>query len=301
MPSLNRLLLATALSTAAVSAFAEVPFGSSGQMPPSLIPPAQIAATPVAPAPRSLFTPSPAPAATPAASVVPPEAVPVPPSPAQSTAVVPAINPPAPAPIFPGGAGATPPIPNSSLPIAPPVPPKAAEVETGIPPGGPMNTAPALPALPKLPEDAQARVNAAQVNIFLYQQLATEAAALKALCETDYGPSDLCRKGRAPDPQPASAPVVEARASSGRISLLQVLGDERHLSAVLQLSGGRELTVHEGSSIPGSGRVVRITPDEVRLTMVDGREGLLSFEGESILDQAAPASAAAKLAKQVRP
>ena len=157
---------------------------------------------------------------------------------------------------------------------------------------------PALPPLPKLPDDTASRVAASQVNIYLYQQLAAEAAALKMLCETNYGPPDLCRMQK---PAPAAAaPVVEIQGEAPGITLVQVLGDDRHLSAVLQLGGGRELTVHEGSPVPGKGRVIRITADEVRLALADGGEGTVGFSGESISEPAAP-KAATRAAKAVGP
>jgi len=234
---------------------------------------ARVEPHPQASSPASLFT-LPAPSTT--APATAPKGAPMPPAPSPAAAVasVPAVH--------ANSVAALPQVvaePVSPQPAPPPVISASPSVHL---PSGP----PALPPLPKLPDDTASRVANSQVNIYLYQQLAAEAAALKALCETNYGPSDLCQTQR-PMP-PAAAPVVEMQGEGPGISLVQVLGDDRHLSAVLQLAGGRELTVHEGSPVPGKGRVIRITADEVRLALANGGEGTVGFSGESISGPTAP-------------
>ncbi len=108
-----------------------------------------------------------------------------------------------------------------------------------------------------------------QLQTYRYNQLTEQALALKNLCDTGFGPSDICPKVGAGSAQSADG------SSAGNISELpsvaEITGIRGALTAVLVLSDGRRVTVHAGSELAGDLRVARIGDNDVRVSNTNSR------------------------------
>ena len=142
------------------------------------------------------------------------------------------------------------------------------------PPDGrpiPVAHPPAPPELVPLSQDFQAAMANSQLQTYRYSQLTEQALALKKLCDTGFGPNDLCPRGgpaggRASDAAVSDLPVVA-----------EIDGAGGALSAVLVFADGRRFTVHAGSALPGGLMVAAITGDDVRIRTAPSTETVLAF------------------------
>jgi type IV pilus biogenesis protein PilP len=148
----------------------------------------------------------------------------------------------------------------------PPTPAMGEEAPKSIAnPPGPPNLAPLSP-------DFQAAMASSQLQTYRYNQLTEQALALKKLCETGFGPADICRKGTGSAGEgmtgsaPADLPVV-----------IGIDGAAGALSAVLVFADGRRLTVRPGSALPGGATVRAISADGVHVREASGAETVLPF------------------------
>lgn len=134
---------------------------------------------------------------------------------------------------------------------------------------------PPVPAeLPPLSPDFQASMASSQLQTYRYSQLAEQALALKKLCETGFGPPDLCPKSG-----PAASPNA-AMAGPGEFpTVLAIDGAGSALTAILALPDGRRMTVRPGAMLPGGLTVTAVTGDDVRVRTVPGQEDHLAFGG----------------------
>jgi type IV pilus biogenesis protein PilP len=128
--------------------------------------------------------------------------------------------------------------------------------------------------LAPLSPDFQAAMANSQLQTYRYTQLTEQALALKKLCDTGFGPADMCPKaGTATqagtsDADPAELPTVA-----------EIEGTGGTLTAVIVLADGRRLSVRPGSVLPGGLTVAAITGDDVRVVTEPGREKRLAFGG----------------------
>ena len=135
-----------------------------------------------------------------------------------------------------------------------------------------LSPPPAPPDLVPLSQDFQAAMANSQLQTYRYNQLTAQALALKKLCETGFGPSDICPNG--------NADALAGGANSGPADLptvAEIDGLGHALSAVLVLADGRHLTVHPGTVLPGGLTVAAITIDDVRVRMPSASETVLAF------------------------
>ena len=145
--------------------------------------------------------------------------------------------------------------------------------------GAPTQIAhPPVPAeLPPLSPDFQASMASSQLQTYRYSQLAEQALALKKLCETGFGPADLCSKSAAVGSSQA------ATASPGEFpTVLAIDGAGSALTAILALADGRRMTVRPGAILPGGLTVTAVTGDDVRVRTAPGREEHLAFGGRPV-------------------
>jgi type IV pilus biogenesis protein PilP len=132
---------------------------------------------------------------------------------------------------------------------------------------------PAPPQLAPLSPDFQAAMANSQLATYRYNQLTEQALALKKLCDTGFGPGDICPKavtvavGGSGSAAPADLPTVT-----------EITGSRNGLSAVLALSDGRHVLVRPGSVLPDGRRVGTVSNDDVRIVR-DGGDIVLSFAG----------------------
>ena len=141
----------------------------------------------------------------------------------------------------------------------------------------PVARPPALPQLAPLGEDFQAAMANSQLQTYRYGQLAEQALALKKLCETGFGPADICPNANNP-----VGPRADGGASAnpfGLPTVAEINGTGSALSAVLILPDGRHATVRAGSLLPNGLQVSEITLDDVRVTAGGGHEQTLYFGG----------------------
>jgi type IV pilus biogenesis protein PilP len=146
---------------------------------------------------------------------------------------------------------------------------------------GPSDTAPVAVVHPPVPaelaplsQDFQAAMASSQLQTYRYNQLTEQALALKKLCDTGFGPSDVCPKAG-----PAAAASVEA-ANEGELPTIAAIdGVGGALTALLVLPDGRRMTVRPGTVLPGGLIVGAITGDDVRVRSLAGGEKRLPFEG----------------------
>ncbi len=115
-----------------------------------------------------------------------------------------------------------------------------------------------------------------QLQTYRYSQLTEQALALKKLCDTGFGPADICPKmGSLATQGTAEATVAELP------TVAEIDGAGGVLTSLLILPDGRRLTVRTGSTIPGGLTVVAITSDDVRVRTAPGREERLAFGGQA--------------------
>jgi type IV pilus biogenesis protein PilP len=133
-----------------------------------------------------------------------------------------------------------------------------------VQPPGPPELAPFSP-------DFQAAMANSQLQTYRYTQLAEQATALRKLCETGFGPADLCPKtGMA-----SGSPLASDRGDLPTVA--DIDGRAGNLRALLVLADGRRVAVTPGSILPDGSRVEAITGDAVRLSREDGSPDSLSF------------------------
>ena len=137
---------------------------------------------------------------------------------------------------------------------------------------------PPVPAeLAPLSQDFQAAMANSQLQTYRYNQLTEQALALKKLCDTGFGPTDICPKVGAGSAQ--SADGSNTTGSSELPSVAEITGIRGALTAVLVLGDGRRVTVHAGSELSGGLRVASIDDDDVRVIKGPGRDTVLYFGG----------------------
>jgi type IV pilus biogenesis protein PilP len=149
--------------------------------------------------------------------------------------------------------------------------PPAAPTPSGQAPAV-VATPPAPPELAPLSRDFQADMANSQLQTYRYNQLTEQAQALKKLCDTGFGPADICPKGN-----PASTGGGVASASAGLPTVAEIDGTAGALSAVLVFDDGRRLTVQPGSTLPNGPTVAAITSSDVRIETSPGATIVLSF------------------------
>ncbi|MDB5392890.1 MAG: hypothetical protein JWM91_396 [Rhodospirillales bacterium] len=132
---------------------------------------------------------------------------------------------------------------------------------------------PAPPELAPLSQDFQAAMANSQLQTYRYNQLTDQALALKKLCDTGFGPADICPK--------AGAAAESTVATDAAIfpTVDEITGTGGHLSAVLVFADGRHLTVRSGSVLPNGLVVAAVTDDGVRVNKGPGSETVLAFGG----------------------
>jgi type IV pilus biogenesis protein PilP len=135
---------------------------------------------------------------------------------------------------------------------------------------------PAPAELAPLSPDFQAAMANSQLQTYRYSQLTEQALALKKLCDTGFGPADICPKMGSP----ASKGTAEATISE-LPTVAEIDGAGGVLTSLLILPDGRRLTVRTGSTIPGGLTVVAITSDDVRVRTAPGQEERLAFGGQA--------------------
>jgi type IV pilus biogenesis protein PilP len=163
-----------------------------------------------------------------------------------------------------------------AFPAARPAPPERPIPQ--IPSAKDMRPVPPLPELAPLNPDFQAAMANSQLQTYRYSQLTEQALALKKLCETGFGPADIC-PGVSGGASGANADSSSPSIGGGLPTVTEINGNHGVLSAVLALEDGRHLTVHPGTSVPGGLKIMAITEDDVRVTMGSGRETTLYFAG----------------------
>jgi type IV pilus biogenesis protein PilP len=154
-----------------------------------------------------------------------------------------------------------------------------AEPQPAVPPlAGAVSTAIAHPPTPAelapLSPDFQAAMANSQLQTYRYSQLTEQALALKKLCDTGFGPAEICPKA-----SPAVGQGSFAADPTELPTVAEIDGVGGSLTAVLVLSDGRRLSVRVGSSISGGLTVAAITGDDVRIRTELGREEHLAFSG----------------------
>ena len=129
---------------------------------------------------------------------------------------------------------------------------------------------PAPPELAPLSQDFQATMANSQLQTYRYNQLTEQALALKKLCDTGFGPADICPKGN------AFAEGLQIAGSGDLPTVEEISGPKSGLRAVLVFGDGKRLTVHAGSVLSNGLVVAAITDDDVRVKD-GGRESVLYF------------------------
>jgi type IV pilus biogenesis protein PilP len=114
-----------------------------------------------------------------------------------------------------------------------------------------------------------------QLQTYRYSQLTEQALALKRLCDTGFGPADICPKAG------ASADGALTANSADLPTVEEISGTRTGLSAVVAFPDGSHFTVRNGSVLPNGLAVVAITDDDVRVGKSPGRETILSFGGSA--------------------
>jgi type IV pilus biogenesis protein PilP len=156
------------------------------------------------------------------------------------------------------------------------MPVSAAAPQAGTVPGREaLARPPAPPDLAPLSQDFQAAMANSQLQTYRYNQLTEQALALRKLCDTGFGPADIC-------PRRTADALDVAAGAAGNIAVLptiaEITGIGRLMSATLLLPDGRLITVRPGSTLPDGATVTAISADEVRLGKVrDGHEMSLVF------------------------
>jgi type IV pilus biogenesis protein PilP len=111
-----------------------------------------------------------------------------------------------------------------------------------------------------------------QLQTYRYTQLTEQALALKKLCDTGFGPADICPKANA-----AHADGSLTTNSSALPIVAEITGSHGALSAVLILADGRRVSVRTGSVLPDGLHIAAVTNDDVRVNNGSGHELVLPF------------------------
>jgi type IV pilus biogenesis protein PilP len=141
----------------------------------------------------------------------------------------------------------------------------------------PIDRPPGALTLGPLSQEDQAAMAHSQLQTYRYNQLTEQALALKKLCETGFGPTDICPKATASGAQSSDAPLVAGPNELPTVA--EINGSQNALSAVLVLEDGRRVTVHTGSVLPDGLKVAHVTADDVRVANGNGHEATLYFGG----------------------
>lgn len=138
----------------------------------------------------------------------------------------------------------------------------------------PLASAPVPAQLAPVSPDFQAAMANSQLATYRYTQLTEQALALKKLCDTGFGPADICPKAGNGTGQGVSGAV------QGELpTVTEITGARSGLSAVLALPDGRRLLVHPGSRLPDGSQVAAISHDDVRIGRTGADDLILSFAG----------------------
>jgi type IV pilus biogenesis protein PilP len=133
---------------------------------------------------------------------------------------------------------------------------------------------PAPPQLAPLSPDFQTAMANSQLQTYRYNQLTEQALALKKLCDTGFGPADICPKANA-----ASANGALTNNSSALPLVAEITGSHGALSAVLILADGRRVSVRAGSVLPDGLHIAAVTEEDVLVRNGAGHELALPFSG----------------------
>jgi type IV pilus biogenesis protein PilP len=148
--------------------------------------------------------------------------------------------------------------------------PSAAQAEPVI-----IDRPPAPPELAPPGQEFQAAMANSQLQTYRYNQLTEQALALRKLCDTGFGPADICPKANA-----AASGAIAAEATD-LPTVQEITGTHNGLSAVLVFPDGSHFMVRPGSVLPNGLAVVAITGDDVRVGKSPGREMALPFGGSA--------------------
>ena len=136
---------------------------------------------------------------------------------------------------------------------------------------------PAPPTLAPLSQDFQAAMASSQLQTYRYNQLTEQALALRKLCDTGFGPADICPK-RTPDSSDG-APAAAGDRSTELPIVAEITGAGPTLRAVLVLRDGRRVSVRPGSALPDGSTVTGISSEDVRVSLGAGRQdAILTFD-----------------------
>jgi type IV pilus biogenesis protein PilP len=131
---------------------------------------------------------------------------------------------------------------------------------------------PSPPQLAPLSPDFQTAMANSQLQTYRYNQLTEQALALKKLCDTGFGPVDIC-----PNANAAHADGSLTTSSSALPLVAEISGSHGVLSAVLILADGRRVSVRAGSVLPDGLHIAAVTNDDVRVNNGSGRQLALPF------------------------
>jgi type IV pilus biogenesis protein PilP len=137
----------------------------------------------------------------------------------------------------------------------------------------PTASPPAPPSLAPPSPDFQAAMANSQLATYRYNQLTEQALALKKLCETGFGPADICPKATV-----GVTGTIAASAPADLPTVAEISGSGSGLTAVLALPDGRRIGVHAGSVLPDGRRIAAISNDDVWIVR-EGGDIALSFAG----------------------
>lgn len=134
---------------------------------------------------------------------------------------------------------------------------------------------PAPPELAPLNQEFQAAMANSQLQTYRYNQLTEQALALKKLCDTGFGPADICPRRTAE----ALEGAANAAGNTAELpTIAEITGAGLALNAKLVLPDGRLIVVRPGSMLPDGSTVTAISAEEVRLGIgLDRHEARLAF------------------------
>ena len=136
---------------------------------------------------------------------------------------------------------------------------------------------PAPPELAPLNPDFQAAMANSQLATYRYTQLTEQALALKKLCDTGFGPADICPRGNEPGRQAGAAPTA-----TDLPTVTGITGGRAGFAATLLLGDGRRVSVHSGSRLPDGSAVAGISGEDVRVDRAGIGEIVLPFAGAEL-------------------
>jgi len=136
----------------------------------------------------------------------------------------------------------------------------------------PLGSAPVPVQLAPVSPDFQAAMANSQLATYRYTQLTEQAIALRKLCDTGFGPADIC-------PKAGTGQGLSSSVQGELPTVTEITGARTGLSAVLALPDGRRLMVHPGSRLPDGSQVAAISHDDVRIGRTGADDLILSFAG----------------------